>query len=144
MNVWAKRFKLPQLTHKSFLTIDHSDICTWHIVLHTRGWWKFSLADIKKIFCRSHLWPKSSCVLVVAAWNVFPIHSLFWETNGLDHSHDPDKCNWKRFKFFTNDFFVILNLKERLKSLYSYHIWIIWTMDEKAILYWVCFEWNKK
>ena len=66
-----------------------------------------------------------------------------WETNGLDHSHDPDKCNWKHFKFFTNDFFVILNLKERLKSLYSYHIWIIWAMDEKAILHWVCFEWNK-
>ena len=23
-NVWGKRFKLPQLTHESFLTIDHS------------------------------------------------------------------------------------------------------------------------
>ena len=31
---------------------------------------------IKKIFFRSHLWPKSTHVLVVAAWNVFPIHSL--------------------------------------------------------------------
>ena len=47
-----------------------------HTVLHTRGWWKFSLADIKKIFCRSDLWSKSSHVLVVAAWNVFPILSL--------------------------------------------------------------------
>ena len=46
------------------------------IVLHTRGPWKFSLADIKKMFCRSDLWSKSSHVLVVAAWNVFPIHSL--------------------------------------------------------------------
>ena len=45
-------------------------------VLHTRGWWKFSLADIKKIFCRSDVGSKSSHVLVVAAWNVFPIHSL--------------------------------------------------------------------
>ena len=45
-------------------------------VLHTRGRWKFSLADIKKIFCRSDLWPKSSHVVVVAAWNVFPILSL--------------------------------------------------------------------
>ena len=45
-------------------------------VLHTRGWWKFSLADIKKIFCRSDRWSKSSYVLVVAAWNVFPILSL--------------------------------------------------------------------
>ena len=45
-------------------------------VLHTRGRWKFSLADTKKIFCRSDLWPKSSHVLVLAAWNVFPIHSL--------------------------------------------------------------------
>ena len=24
VNVWGKRFKLPQLTHESFLTIDHS------------------------------------------------------------------------------------------------------------------------
>ena len=48
------------------------------IVLHTRGRWKFSLADIKKIFCRSDLWSKSSHVLVVAAWNVFPIHSLLY------------------------------------------------------------------
>ena len=47
-----------------------------HTVLHTRGRWKFSLADIKKIFCRSDLWSKTSHVLVVAAWNVFPIHSL--------------------------------------------------------------------
>ena len=35
------------------------------IVLHTRGWWKFSLADIKKMFCRSDLWSKISHVLVV-------------------------------------------------------------------------------
>ena len=33
--------------------------------LHTRGPWKFSLADIKKIFCRSKLWSKISDVLVV-------------------------------------------------------------------------------
>ena len=33
-------------------------------VLHTRGWWKFSLADIKKIFCRSDrsMVKKLSCV----------------------------------------------------------------------------------
>ena len=48
------------------------------IVLHTRGRWRFSLADIKKIFCRSDLWSESSHVLVVAAWNVFPIHLLLW------------------------------------------------------------------
>ena len=30
----------------------------------------------KEIFCRSDLWSKSTHVLVVAAWNVFPIHSL--------------------------------------------------------------------
>ena len=36
-----------------------------HIVLHTRGRWKFSLADIKK-YC--------------AAWNVFPINSLVWHS----------------------------------------------------------------
>ena len=33
---------------------------TW---LRTRGWWKFSLADIKKIFCRSDVGSKKlSCV----------------------------------------------------------------------------------
>ena len=50
------------------------------IVLHTRGRWKFSLADIQKIFCRSDLWSKISHVLVgrvsCAAWNVFSINSL--------------------------------------------------------------------
>ena len=35
------------------------------IVLYTRGRWKFSLVDIKKIFCRSDLWSKISHVLVV-------------------------------------------------------------------------------
>ena len=49
-----------------------------HTVLHTRGRWKFGVADIKKILCRSDLWSKSSHVLVVAAWNVFPILSLMW------------------------------------------------------------------
>ena len=48
---------------------------TYYIVLHTKGWWKFSLADIKKILCRSDLWSKLSCVSC-AAWNVFPINSL--------------------------------------------------------------------
>ena len=32
MNVWEKRFKLPQLTHDSFLTIDHScKTCFWYL-----------------------------------------------------------------------------------------------------------------
>ena len=34
-------------------------------VLHARGWWKFSLVDTKKIFCRRDLWSKISHVLVV-------------------------------------------------------------------------------
>ena len=33
----------------------------------------------QKMFSRSDLWSKSSHVLVVAAWNVFPIHSLVWD-----------------------------------------------------------------
>ena len=44
-------------------------------ILHTRGPWKFSLADTKTIFCRSDLWSKSC-----AAWNVFPINSLMLVT----------------------------------------------------------------
>ena len=35
------------------------------VVLHTRGWWNFSLADIKKTFWSSDLWSKISHVLVV-------------------------------------------------------------------------------
>ena len=32
MNVWGKRFKVPQLTHESFLTIDHScKIFFWYL-----------------------------------------------------------------------------------------------------------------
>ena len=32
VNVWGKRFKLPQLTHESFLTIDHScKIFFWYL-----------------------------------------------------------------------------------------------------------------
>ena len=32
VNVWGKRFKLPQLTHESFLTIDHScKTCFWYL-----------------------------------------------------------------------------------------------------------------
>ena len=46
-----------------------------HIVQHTRCLWKFSLADIKKIFFWSDLLSKiSSC----AAWNIFLINSLNW------------------------------------------------------------------
>ena len=30
VNVWGKRFKLPQLTHESFLTIYHSAKLNFH------------------------------------------------------------------------------------------------------------------
>ena len=53
-----KTFQAAQLTHERFFTIKH-------IVLHTRGWWKISLADINKTFCRSDPWSKISHVLVV-------------------------------------------------------------------------------
>ena len=42
------------------------------VVLHTRGLWKFSLADIKKIFCWSDLWSKISHVLAVQLETFFP------------------------------------------------------------------------
>ena len=63
----------------------------WPLVLHIRGPWKFSLTDIKKIFCRNDLWSKISCVSC-AAWNVFPINSLLsvwsldlWEQRLVGH-----------------------------------------------------------
>ena len=68
----GKRFQAAQPTHERCLTIDHSckisDKLIFHqplvcmqyymlrILLHTRGRWKISLVDMKKIFCRSDRW----------------------------------------------------------------------------------------
>ena len=73
--LWIVTFQAAQLTHERFLSIDHSckiffDICQTELpyklclVLLTRGPWKFSLADIKKKFCRSdlHMVKNLSCV----------------------------------------------------------------------------------
>ena len=47
------------------------------IVLHTRGRWKFSLADIKKkIFLQEWSMVKNLSCVSCSAWNVFPINSL--------------------------------------------------------------------
>ena len=57
-------------------------------VLHTRGRWKFSLADIKKIFCRSDLWSKSSCVSCGSLKHfphTFTIASLRLTRQGVSH-----------------------------------------------------------
>ena len=54
----------------AYLSFQHS------MVLHTRGRCKFSLADIKKIFCRSDLWSKISHVLVVQLDTFSPMNSL--------------------------------------------------------------------
>ena len=52
-----------------------SDFCTFLHILTTV--WKFSWADIKKIFRRSDLGSKISHVLAsCAAWNVFPLNLL--------------------------------------------------------------------
>ena len=85
LNVWGKRFKLPQLTHESNLTIDHSckiffEICytrlprtSKHIV--SRGSWKFSLADIKKI--------SQSCVSCAARNVFFLMTPRFWQISWM-------------------------------------------------------------
>ena len=52
-----------------------STICYVLIVLHTRGWWKFSFSDIKKKLQEWSMVKKLSFVSC-AAWNVFPINSL--------------------------------------------------------------------
>ena len=50
-----------------FIALNFVALC-----LHTRGRWKFSLVDIKKIFCRSDLWSKISHVLFVQLETFFP------------------------------------------------------------------------
>ena len=98
VNVWGKRFKLPTLTHERFLTIYHSckmffwylpnwtSTDLWCVVLyvtysttHQRSLEVQFSRYKKKPFCRSDIWSKISHVLVLAAWNVFPIHSLNYE-----------------------------------------------------------------
>ena len=80
----GKTFQAAQLTHERFLTIDHSllqniFLISAKLIFHRplvcstiRILWKFSLADIKKIFCRSDLWSKISHVLVVQLEKFFP------------------------------------------------------------------------
>ena len=79
----VKTFQAAQLTHERYLAIDHSSkILFWYLPnwTSTNLWsvalyvmystthqrcWKFSLAEIRKIFCRSDPWSKISHVLVV-------------------------------------------------------------------------------
>ena len=71
-------FLLPPASGVSFYTL--------HIEGHTRSRWKFSLADIKKIFWRSDLCSKISHV----PWNVLLIHSLL--TGHILHSFGKCFC----------------------------------------------------
>ena len=57
--------KLPAGSEFMGKTFQAAQLFNTRIGIHTRGRWKFSLADIKKIFCRSDLWSKISHVLVV-------------------------------------------------------------------------------
>ena len=67
-NFEAIKLHTKQYQMKSdFLIIVICCLCNTYSTVHTRGRWKFSLADIKKIFCRSDLWSKISHVLVMAA-----------------------------------------------------------------------------
>ena len=94
VNVWGKRFKLPQLTHESFLTIDHScKIFFWYLPnwTSTNLWCVVLYATYSTTHQRSvevqfgryqknilqgwSIVKNLSCVSC-AAWNVFPINSL--------------------------------------------------------------------
>ena len=57
------------------LLIYFSKSVTYSTTTHQRSV-EVQFGRYKKIFCRSDIWPKISHVLVMAAWNVFPIHSL--------------------------------------------------------------------
>ena len=95
VKVWGKRFKLPQLTHESFLTIDHSckiffwylpnwtSTNVWCVVLYST----YSTTHQRSVEVQFGRYQKNilqdwsmvknlSCVSC-AAWNVFLINSLF-------------------------------------------------------------------
>ena len=76
VNVWGKRFKLPQLTHESLLTTDHScKLFFWYLPNWTSTDLWFVVLYIT--FSRSGLWLKISHVLdSCASWNVFPTSSI--------------------------------------------------------------------
>ena len=67
VNVWGKHFKLPQLTHESFLTIDHYVVLYVAYSTTHQRLVEVQFSRYQKIFCRSDLWSKSSHVLVMAA-----------------------------------------------------------------------------
>ena len=92
--VWGKRFKLPQLTHESFLTIDHSckiffwylpnwtSTNLWCVVLYvTYSTTHQRSVEVqfgryqKNILQEGSMVKNLSCVSC-AAWNVFPVNSL--------------------------------------------------------------------
>ena len=98
VNVWGKRFMLPQLTHESFLTIDHScktffwylpnwtSTNLWCVVLYST----YSTTHLRSVEVQFGRYQKNilqewsmvknlSCVSC-AAWNVFPINSLLGGT----------------------------------------------------------------
>ena len=94
VNVWGKRFKLPQLKHESFLTLHHScKIFFWYLpnwtstdlwcvvlyVAYSTTHQRFVEVQFgryqKNIFQEWSMVENLSCVSC-AAWNVFPINSL--------------------------------------------------------------------
>ena len=127
VNVWGNRFKLPQLTHESFLTIDHScktffwyllnwtSTNLWCVELYVTYSTTHQRSSVEVQFGRyqkNTLQSKSSHVLVVAAWNVFPIHSLIVSTGPLVS---------KRDKFFECEQFWIFWGQRGCWSHWGYH-----------------------
>ena len=110
VNVWGKRFKLPQLTHESFLTIDPSckiffwylpnwtSTNLWCVVLyvtysttHQRSV-EVQFGRYQKNILQEWSMVKNLSCVSCAAWNVFPINSLlpcrcirlyWWMVNNL-------------------------------------------------------------
>ena len=101
VNVWGKHLKLPQLTHESFLTIDHSckiffwylpnwtSTNLWCVVLyatysttHQRSV-EVQFGKYQKNILQEWSMVKNLSCVSCATWNVFLINSLvavWWET----------------------------------------------------------------
>ena len=101
VNVWGKRFRLPQLTHERFLIIDHScKILFWYVPnwASTDLWClvlyvTYSTTHQRSVEVQFGRYQKNilqewsvvknlSCVNC-AAWNVFSINSLLSAASGL-------------------------------------------------------------
>ena len=117
----GKMFQAAQLTHERYLNIDH--FCTFFIssklnfhrplvccILCYGRQWKFSLAGIKNIFCRSDLRSKLFHVLVVELETFSPCIHYCYSQKAVIVVQYTNCCGQFYWHFIADTFFKILYL----------------------------------